>query len=68
MTIPLAIEALSLTFGSSLEFLHGSGNWLAILLEVYLLSIALLETSGMFDHQHLMLLLDFYLSILQHRE
>ena len=48
VTIPLAIEALSLRFGSSLGFLHGSGNWLAILLEVPFLSLAfLLETGGL---------------------
>ena len=46
MTI-LAIEALSLRFGSSLAFLHGSGNCLAILLEVPFLSLAFLETSGL---------------------
>ena len=58
VTIPLAIEALSLRFGSSLGLLHGSGNWLAILLEVPFLSLALLlETSGLVNHQHLMFFL-----------
>ena len=39
----------------SLRLLPGSGNLLAILLEVPLLSLALfLETSGLVNHQHLM--------------
>ena len=42
---------------------------LAILLEVPFLSLALLlETSGLVNHQHLMLFLDFYLHRFQHRE
>ena len=42
---------------------------LAILLEVPFLSLALLlETSGLANHQHLMLFLDFYLRQFQHRE
>ena len=42
---------------------------LAILLEVPFLSLALfLETSGLVNHQHLMLFLDFYLRRFQHRE
>jgi hypothetical protein len=60
VTIPLAIEALSLGFGFSLGFLHRSGNWLAIL-EVSLLSLAHIETSGLINHQHLMLLFDSYI-------
>src|SRR3989337_3419680 len=68
VTIPLAIETLSLRFGSSLGFLHGSGNCFTILLEVPFHSLAFLETSGLFNHQHLMLLLDFYLRSLKHRE
>src|SRR5215216_2551582 len=41
----------------------------AILLEVPLLSLALfLETSGLVNHQHLMLLLDFYLCSFEHCE
>ncbi len=55
MTVPL-IEAFRLGFG----FVHWSGNWLAIH-EVSLLALALLETSGLVNHQHLMLLPDFYL-------
>jgi hypothetical protein len=54
----LAIEALSFRLGSSLGFLHGRSNCFATLLEVSLLSLALLETSGFIHHQHLMLLLD----------
>ena len=60
MIVPLTIEALSLGFGFNLEFLHWSGNWLYIH-EVSLLALALLETTGLINHQHLMLLLDFYL-------
>ena len=41
MTISFAVEALSLRLGSSLGLLHGSGNLLAILLEVPFLSLAL---------------------------
>ena len=42
---------------------------LAILLEVPFLSLALLlETSGLVNHQHWMLFLDFYLRRFQHRE
>ena len=42
---------------------------LAILLEVPFISLALLlETSGLVNHQHLMLFLDFYLRLFQHRE
>ena len=42
---------------------------LAILLDVPFLSLALLfETSGLVNHQHLMLFLDFYLRRFQHRE
>ena len=42
---------------------------LAILLEVPLLSFALLlETSRLVNHQHLMLFLDFYLRRFQHHE
>ena len=50
MTVPLAIKALSLRFGSVLWLLPGNwltrrGNSLAVLLEV-LLTLALLELSG----------------------
>ena len=42
---------------------------LVVLLEVLLLPFApLLETSGLVNHQHLMLFLDFYLHRFQHRE
>ena len=47
VTSPFAVEALSFMLGSNFRLLHGSGNLLAILLEVPLLSFALfLETSG----------------------
>src|SRR6266566_6110485 len=69
VTIPFAVEALCFRPGSSFGFLCGSGNLLAVLLEVPLLSLALfLETSGFVNHQHLMLLLDFYLRRFQHHE
>ena len=58
VTIPFAVEAPSLRFRSRFGLLHGSGNLLAILLEVPFLSLALLlETSGLVNHQHLMLFL-----------
>ena len=54
----LAVEALSFRLRSRLGFLPGSGNLLAILLEVPFLSLALLlETSGLVNHQHLILFL-----------
>ena len=62
VTISFAVEAFSCRLGSSFGLLHWSGNLLAILLEVPFLSLALLlETSGLVNHQHLMLFLDFYL-------
>ena len=58
VTISFAVEALSFRLRSSFGLLHGSGNLLAILLEVPFLSLALLlETSGLVNHQHLMLFL-----------
>ena len=69
MTISFAVEALSFRLGSSFGLLHGSGNLLAILFKVPFLSLALLvETSGLVNHQHLMLLLDFYLRNFEHCE
>ena len=54
VTISFVVEALSFRLGSSFGLLHGSGNLLAILLEVPFLSLALLlETSGLVNHQHL---------------
>ena len=68
-TIPFEVEALSSMLRSSFGLLHGSGNLLAILLEVPFLSLAFfLETSGLVNHQHLMLFLDFYLRRFQHHE
>ena len=62
VTSPFAVEALSFRLRSRLRFLQLSSNWLAFLLEVPLLPLTpFLETSGLVDHQHLMLLLDFYL-------
>mgnify|MGYP005825076175 CR=1 FL=1 len=69
VTISFAVEALSFRLGSSFGLLHRSGNLLAILLEVPFISLALLlETSGLVNHQHMMLFLDFYLHRFQHRE
>ena len=67
VTIPFEVEALSFRLRSSFGILHGSGNFLAILLVVLFLFLALLlETSGLVNHQHLMLFLDFYLRRSQH--
>ena len=52
-----AVEALSLRLRSRLGFLLLSSNLLAILFEVPLF----LETGGLVNHQHLMLLFDFHL-------
>ena len=69
MTTSFAVEALSFRLGSSFGLPHGSGNLLAILLEVSFLSLSLLlETSCTVNHQHFMLFLDFYLRRLQHCE
>ena len=58
VTISFTVEALGFRLGSSFGILHGSGNLLAILLEVPFLSLSLLlETSGLVNHQHLMLFL-----------
>ena len=70
VTSPFEVEALSFRLRSRLGFLLLSSNLFAVLLEVpLLLPFALfLETSGLIDHQHLMLLLDFYLRSFQHCE
>ena len=53
VTISFVVEVLSFRLGSSFGLLHGSDNLLVILLEVPFLSLALLlETSGLFNHQH----------------
>ena len=58
VTSPFAVEALSFRLRSRLWLLPGSGNFLAILLEFPFLSLALLlETSGLVNHQHLILFL-----------
>ena len=63
VTISFAVEALSFRLRSSFGLLHGSDNLLAILLEVPFLSLCLffLKLVVLFNHQHLMLFLDFYL-------
>src|SRR3990170_2307709 len=58
VTSPFAVEALSLRLRSRLGLLHLSNNLLAVLLEVPLLPFAFFfETSGLVNHQHLMLFL-----------
>ena len=58
VTSPFEVEAFSFRLGSSFGLLPGSGNLLAILLEVPFLFLSLLlETSGLVNHQHLMLFL-----------
>ena len=69
VTSPFAVEALSLRLRSRLGFLHLSSSLLAVLLDVPFLPFTLfLETSGLVNHQHLMLFLDFYHRRFQHRE
>ena len=69
VTISFAVEALSFRLGSSFGLLHGSDNLFVILIEVPFLSLCpFLETSGLVNHQHLMLFLDFYLRRFQYRE
>ena len=69
VTISFAVEALNFRLRSSFGLLHRSGNLLAIIFEVPFLSLApFLETSGLVNHQHLMLFLDFYLRRFQYRE
>ena len=58
VTSPFAVETLSCRLRSRFGLLHLSSNLLAILLEVPFLYLALLlETSGIVNHQHLMLFL-----------
>ena len=69
VTSPFAVEALSFRLRSRHGLLPGSSNLLDILFEVPLLTFALfLETSGLLNHQHLMLLFDFYLRSFEHSE
>src|SRR6266511_3676387 len=69
VTSPFVVEALSFRLWSRLGLLPGSSNLFAILLEVPLFSLALfLETNGLVNHQHLMLVLDFYLHSFEHCE
>ena len=69
VTIHFVVEALSFRLRSSFGFCHGSGNLLAVLHEVPFLSLCpFLETSGLVNHQYLMLFLDFYLRQFQHHE
>src|SRR5215216_5391128 len=57
VTSPFAVEALSLRLRSILGLLHLSSNLFAVLLEDPLFLFALfLKTSGLVNHQHLMLL------------
>ena len=69
VTIYFEVEAHSFRLWSSFGLLHGSDNLLAILLVVPFLSLCpFLKTSGLVNHQHLMLFLDFYLRRFQHHE
>ena len=69
VTSSFAVEALSLMLRYRLGLLHLSSNLLAVLFEVPLLSLCpFLETSGLVNHQHLMLFLDFYLRQFPHYE
>src|SRR6266511_2109337 len=69
VTTPFVVEALSFRLRSRLGLLHLSSNFLAVLLEVPLLLFCpFLETSGLVNHQQLMLFLDFYLHRFQHHE
>ena len=62
VTTPFALEVLHFRLRSSFGIFHGSGNLLDILLEVPFIFLALLlETSGLVNHEHLILFLDFYL-------
>ena len=69
VTISFVVEALSFRLRSSFGLLHGSGNLLAILLEVpflfplpFYLKLVVLSTSTLDPF------LDFYLRRFQHRE
>src|SRR6187401_2893554 len=64
---PLAVEALHFRLGSKLEVFCESSNNLPILLENPFLAL-FLETSGIVNHQLLMLLFDFYLRSCEHSE
>ena len=62
VTISFEVEALSFRLGSIFGLLHGSDNLFVILLGVpFLFLCPFLETSGLVNHQNLMLFLDFYL-------
>ena len=63
---PLLQKHLVSGLGSTLGFFIGAAADLPFH-EVSLLSLALLETSGLVDHQHLMLFLDFNFCRLEHR-
>ena len=69
VTIPFVVESLSFRLRSSFGLLHGSDNLLAILFEVPFLPFALfLKLVVLFNHQHLVLFIDFYLHRFQHHE
>ena len=64
---PLLQKHLVSGLGSTLGFFTGAGTDLSFH-EVPLLALALLKTSGFTNHQQLMLLLDFYICGVKHRE
>ena len=69
VTSPFAVEALSLRLRSRLGLLHLSSNFAFRSSWSSPSSLCpFLETSGLVNHQHLMLFLDFYLRRSQHRE
>ena len=69
VTSPFAVEALSFRLRSRLGFFTWAATFLPFFLKFpFLPFVPLLETSGLFNHQHLMLFLDFYLRRFQHRE
>ena len=69
VTSPFAVEALSFRLRSRLGFFTWEATCLLFFLKFpFLPFVPLLETSGLVNHQHLMLFLDFYLRRFQHRE
>ena len=67
MSVPSLQKHLVSGLGSTLGFFTGAAIDLPFH-EVPLLALALLETSGFTNHQQLMLLLDFYIRGVKHRE
>ena len=66
MTVPLITKALSLGLGF-LGFFTGAATGLPFM-KFPFFPLPFFETSGLVNHQHLMLLLDFYLYGLKNNE